>query len=110
MSKMEKTRELQSERERKRTEMDTREEAAEHPLRRKEDCGASLKAIVSSQEVQSNRARGEGGREKKRERGEEREKENHKGERRGEAERERENENDKRERREGVSIGILYIV
>lgn len=40
-----------------------REQAAEHPSqkeRRGEDCGAALKGIVPSQEVQSNRARGEG--------------------------------------------------
>lgn len=65
--------------------METREETAEHPLRRTEDCGASLKAIVSSQEVQSNRVRGEGAER-------ERERENHKGERGGEAESERERE------------------
>lgn len=78
--------------------METREETAEHPLRRTEDCGASLKAIVSSQEVQSNRVRGEGA-ERERER-------TMKGRGEGrlkvrEKERDRENENDKWGRREG---------
>lgn len=46
---MEETREIKTEKEER--EMETGEEAAEHPLRRREDCGAALKAIVPSQEV-----------------------------------------------------------